>query len=160
MSEQIEAQVGQAQSQKSLIAFLKQNKSEAFNLYESIISELLYKMQFDDVINDEHYKIYVAYYLGLANGYFDGLLKALYEFDRNAKTDEYIKDLNSRVAEKIIEFINDLANIYYKIINRNEEITKIYDQLHYHKNRVEISLSRYLSDISDILEYLKSENKS
>jgi len=85
MSEQIEAQVGQAQ-QEPLIAFLKQNKSEAFNLYESIISELLYKMQFDDVINDEHYKIYVAYYLGLANGYFDGLLKALYEFDRNAKT--------------------------------------------------------------------------
>jgi len=159
MSEQIEAQVGQAQS-LPLITFLKENKSEAFNLYESIISELLYKMQFDDVINDEHYKIYVAYYLGLANGYFDSLLKALYEFDRNAKTDEYIKDLNSRVAEKIIEFINDLANIYYKIINRNEEITKIYEQLHYYKNRVEISLSRYLSDISDILEYLKSENKS
>ena len=158
MSEQIEAQVGQAQS-LPLITFLKQNKSEAFNLYESIISELLYKMQFDDIINDEHYKIYVAYYLGLANGYFDGLLKALYEFDRNAN-EEYIKDLNSRVAEKIIEFINDLANIYYKIINRNEEITKIYEQLFYYKNRVEISLGRYLSDISDVIEYLKSENKS
>ena len=158
MSEQIEAQVGQAQS-LPLITFLKENKSEAFNLYESIISELLYKMQFDDIINDEHYKIYVAYYLGLANGYFDGLLKALYEFDRNAK-EEYIKDLNSRVTEKIIEFINDLANIYYKIINRNEEITKIYDQLHYHKNRLETLLGRYLSDISDVLEYLKSENKS
>ena len=159
MSEQIEAQVGQAQS-LPLITFLKQNKSEAFNLYESIISELLYKMQFDDVINDEHYKIYVAYYLGLANGYFDSLIKALYEFDRNAKTDEYIRDLNSRVTEKIIEFINDLANIYYKIINRNEEITKIYDQLHYHKNRLETLLGRYLSDISDVIEYLKSENKS